>query len=96
MTSSAPAPAVPDASPNPKTPVYRRKLFWVALLYFSEGLPLGVFFDIFPVYFRQQGASLAGGSRVRAFDASEGTARDPLLNKTFDLNSPKQIPALRP
>ena len=44
----------------------------------------------------QQGASLAGGSRVRAFDASEGTARDPLLNKTFDLNSPKQIPALRP
>ena len=59
MTSSAPAPAVPDAPPNPKTPVYRRKLFWVALLYFSEGLPLGVFFDIFPVYFRQQGASLA-------------------------------------
>lgn len=44
----------------------------------------------------QQGASLAGGARVRAFDASEGTPRDPLLNKTFDLNSPKQIPALRP
>ena len=44
----------------------------------------------------QQGANLAGGSRVRAFDASEGTPRDPLLNKTFDLNSPKQIPALRP
>ena len=41
------------------TPVYRRKLFWVALLYFSEGLPLGVFFDIFPVYFRQQGVNLA-------------------------------------
>jgi UPF0755 protein len=44
----------------------------------------------------QQGASLAGASRARAFDASEGTARDPLLNKSFDLNSPKQIPALRP
>jgi MFS transporter, PAT family, beta-lactamase induction signal transducer AmpG len=41
------------------TPVYRRKLFWVALLYFSEGLPLGVFYDIFPVYFRQQGVNLA-------------------------------------
>jgi PAT family beta-lactamase induction signal transducer AmpG len=41
------------------TPVYRRKLFWVALLYFSEGLPLGVFFDLFPVYFRQQGVNLA-------------------------------------
>ncbi len=40
-------------------PVYRRKLFWVALLYFSEGLPLGVFYDIFPVYFRQQGVNLA-------------------------------------
>lgn len=44
----------------------------------------------------QQGAALVGGGRVRAFDASEGTARDPLLNKSFDLNSPKQVPALRP
>jgi MFS transporter, PAT family, beta-lactamase induction signal transducer AmpG len=52
----------PDADAQPhahKTPVYRRKLFWVALLYFSEGLPLGVFYDIFPVYFRQQGVNLA-------------------------------------
>ncbi|KPF72868.1 aminodeoxychorismate lyase [Bosea sp. AAP35] len=44
----------------------------------------------------QQGASLAGASRARAFDASEGTPRDPLLNKTFDLNSPQRIPVLRP
>lgn len=51
MTSPETGAAVP--------PVYRRKLFWVALLYFSEGLPLGVFFDIFPVYFRQQGVNLA-------------------------------------
>ncbi len=28
----------------------------------------------------------------RAFDASEGTARDPLLNSTYDLNSPKNVP----
>jgi PAT family beta-lactamase induction signal transducer AmpG len=49
--------AVPAATAA--TPVYRRKLFWVALLYFSEGLPLGVFYDIFPVYFRQQGVNLA-------------------------------------
>jgi MFS transporter, PAT family, beta-lactamase induction signal transducer AmpG len=41
------------------TPAYRRKLFWVALLYFGEGLPLGVFYDIFPVYFRQQSVNLA-------------------------------------
>ena len=51
-SADAPLPAI-------KTPVYRRKLFWVALLYFSEGLPLGVFYDIFPVYFRQQGVNLA-------------------------------------
>jgi UPF0755 protein len=33
--------------------------------------------------------------RPRAFDASEGTAKDPLRNKSFDLNSPKTIPNLR-
>ena len=36
----------------------RSKLFWIALLYFSEGFPLGLFFDLFPVYFRQQGVDL--------------------------------------
>ncbi len=40
-------------------PVYQRKLFWVALLYFSEGFPLGVFYDLLPVYFRQQNVNLA-------------------------------------
>jgi UPF0755 protein len=35
------------------------------------------------------------GARPRAFDASEGTARDPLRNRTFDLNSAKTVPALR-
>jgi PAT family beta-lactamase induction signal transducer AmpG len=55
---SADAAAAP-AAPAAATPAYKRKLFWVALLYFSEGLPLGVFFDIFPVYFRQQGVNLA-------------------------------------
>ncbi|MGL4243255.1 MAG: endolytic transglycosylase MltG, partial [Beijerinckiaceae bacterium] len=33
--------------------------------------------------------------RPRAFDAVEGTAKDPLRNKTFDLNSPKTVPTLR-
>lgn len=51
--------AVPPAAEPTARPAYRRKLFWVALLYFSEGLPLGVFFDLFPVYFRQQGVDLA-------------------------------------
>ncbi len=36
----------------------RSKFFWIALLYFSEGFPLGVFYEIFPVYFRQQGVDL--------------------------------------
>ena len=57
MTEPQPTVAPPVAAGH--TPVYRRKLFWVALLYFSEGLPLGVFFDLFPVYFRQQGVNLA-------------------------------------
>jgi len=33
-------------------------MFWVGVLYFAQGLPLGVFYDLFPVYFRQQGVDL--------------------------------------
>jgi PAT family beta-lactamase induction signal transducer AmpG len=36
----------------------RSKLFWVGVLYFAEGFPLGIFFDIFPVHFRQMGVDL--------------------------------------
>ena len=57
MTDSAVTPVTAASAAPP--PAWRRKMFWVALLYFSEGLPLGVFFDIFPVYFRQQGVDLA-------------------------------------
>ncbi len=39
-------------------PLLSNKLFWVGLLYFAEGFPLGVFYEIFPVYFRQQGIEL--------------------------------------
>jgi UPF0755 protein len=39
------------------------------------------------------GARQQGGRR--GMDASEGTPRDPLLNKTYDLNSPKNVPSLR-
>lgn len=34
-------------------------MFWVALLYFSEGLPLGLFYDLFPVHMRQAGVGPA-------------------------------------
>ncbi len=37
----------------------------------------------------------AGGNRARAFDASEGTARDPLRNRNFDLTTPKTVPSVR-
>ena len=35
------------------------------------------------------------GARPRAFDASEGTPLDPLLNTTYDLNFPKVVPVLK-
>jgi UPF0755 protein len=44
----------------------------------------------------ESGGAGATGQRPRAIDASEGTRRDPLLNRTFDLNTPKTIPQLRP
>jgi UPF0755 protein len=37
----------------------------------------------------------SGGARPRAFDASEGTPLDPLLNTTYDLNYPKVVPSLK-
>ena len=48
--------AAPVADRPPR--LLQSKLFWVALLYFSEGFPLGVFYEIFPVWFRQQGVDL--------------------------------------
>ena len=44
---------------------------------------------------RPAAATPAGAPRARGVDAVEGTPRDPLLNKTFDLNSPKTVPTLR-
>jgi PAT family beta-lactamase induction signal transducer AmpG len=39
-------------------PLLSSKLYWIGLLYFAEGFPLGVFYEIFPVYFRQHGVEL--------------------------------------
>jgi MFS transporter, PAT family, beta-lactamase induction signal transducer AmpG len=49
--------STPDSLPS-SPPLLSNKLFWVGLLYFAEGFPLGVFYEIFPVYFRQQGVEL--------------------------------------
>lgn len=35
------------------------KLYWISLLYFAQGFPLGAFYDLFPVYFRQHGVELS-------------------------------------
>ena len=43
-----------DPSENP----LRSKLFWVGVLYFAQGFPLGIFYDVLPVHFRQQGVEL--------------------------------------
>jgi UPF0755 protein len=40
-------------------------------------------------------ASADTAARPHAFDASEGTPLDPLLNKTYDLNYPKVVPLLK-
>jgi len=37
----------------------RKKLFWISVFYFSQGMPFGVVLDVLPVYFRQNGVSLS-------------------------------------
>lgn len=37
----------------------RTRLFWVAVLYIAEGLPFGLFSDVFPVAFREHHAPLS-------------------------------------
>jgi len=36
----------------------RRVLFWISVLYFAEGLPFGIAYDVWPVFFRVHGVSL--------------------------------------
>jgi PAT family beta-lactamase induction signal transducer AmpG len=37
----------------------RRKLSWIAVLYFAQGLPFGLAYKVWPVYFRLHGVALA-------------------------------------
>ncbi len=46
------------ATPDEETVSLRKKLFWISVLYFAEGLPFGIVYDVLPVYFRQHGVSL--------------------------------------
>jgi len=36
----------------------RKKLFWISVFYFAQGMPFGVVIDVLPVYFRQNNVSL--------------------------------------
>jgi len=36
----------------------RKILFWISVLYFAEGLPFGIAYDVWPVFFRVHGVSL--------------------------------------
>jgi MFS transporter, PAT family, beta-lactamase induction signal transducer AmpG len=36
----------------------RKKLLWISLFYFAQGMPFGIFLDVLPVYFRDHGVSL--------------------------------------
>ncbi len=47
-----------ETHPVTTQPLLRTKLFWVGVLYFAQGFPFGVFFDVFPVHFRQFGVDL--------------------------------------
>ncbi len=49
----------PAMSPESRPPILQSKLFWVGILYFAQGFPMGMFYDVFPVYFRQQGVNLS-------------------------------------
>jgi MFS transporter, PAT family, beta-lactamase induction signal transducer AmpG len=37
---------------------HHRTLLWIGLLYFAEGFPFGIVYDVLPVYFRTAGVSL--------------------------------------
>jgi len=37
---------------------HQRTLLWIGLLYFAEGFPFGIVYDVLPVYFRTAGVSL--------------------------------------
>src|SRR5882672_2857434 len=43
---------------NISTMTLRKKLIWISILYFAEGLPYGLIYDVLSVYFRQSGVSL--------------------------------------
>lgn len=54
---------------NPPS-LLRSKFFWVGVLYFAQGFPFGVFYDVLPVYFRVQNIDLASIGFLALFGLS--------------------------
>src|SRR5258705_5672731 len=48
----------PSTTESENRMTLRKKLFWISVLYFAQGMPFGVVLDVLPVYFRQSGVSL--------------------------------------
>ncbi|MEO0973102.1 MAG: MFS transporter [Pseudomonadota bacterium] len=47
-----------DTASAPKGLNLWTKAGWIAILYFAQGFPLGIFYEILPVYFKTQGVNL--------------------------------------
>jgi MFS transporter, PAT family, beta-lactamase induction signal transducer AmpG len=50
--------AANESRGTPRAEGFAYRMRWVAILYFAQGFPFGVFRDVWPVYFRQHGVSL--------------------------------------
>jgi MFS transporter, PAT family, beta-lactamase induction signal transducer AmpG len=50
--------AWPFKRSEPLPPGLGKKLVWIAVLYFGQGFPFGIAYDVWPVYFRVHGVSL--------------------------------------
>jgi len=62
---------------------------------FGGGLPGSKASEVASAASAYAGKEPLPGGKIRILDASEGTALDPLLNKSFDLNSTKAIPKFK-
>ncbi len=52
------AAATPPPAAAGDRALFLRKAFWIGVLYYSQGFPLGVFYEILPVHFRSEGVNL--------------------------------------
>ena len=68
----------------------RRKLGWVAVLYFAEGLPFGVVKEVMPVYLRVSGVDLTAIGLYVA-DRSAVDAEGPLVAADRSLRRPPHV-----